>query len=285
MAAILKQTSVRLRTTSVIEAGLPVVLVAVGLLSEDPMVWLGALVFAFAALLAVVLGGAYALDGLARRSTERIQGPRTKPPPRRREVLETTRSMFIAATLAAWPLSMWVLGHPTGLVWDLSHTPFTPLSITVVMVLGVFGMDAWLYWKHRLLHTRLLFPFHKNHHHFRDPTPLTGFAVGSVEAFLTFWPTLLLCIPQAVHWVPVYWPLVFGFIGLNLYLHSGVTYRWIEATLPKVYLNTSAFHNVHHSHVKANFGESMYLWDVICKTRLEDVKCAPPPGPVGSALK
>jgi sterol desaturase/sphingolipid hydroxylase (fatty acid hydroxylase superfamily) len=271
MASIYKRRRVRLTVPAIVEGGLPVALVAVGLwFSESPVVWLSSLGAAFAILLAVTLGGAYGLYQLSLRSRQRIQGPRRRPPPLMRETLETTRSMFIAATLAAWPMSMWYLGHPTGLVWDLTPTGFTPLGVTVVMLLGVVGMDAWLYWKHRLLHTRPLRPFHKNHHHFRDPTPLAGFAVGSVEAFLTFWPTLLLCIPEAVHWAPVYWPLVLGFIALNLYLHSGVTYRWIEATLPKVFLNTSAFHNIHHSHVKANFGEAMYLWDVICKTRLED---------------
>jgi lathosterol oxidase len=143
------------------------------------------------------------------------------------------------------------------------------------MLLGVVAMDAWLYWKHRLLHTRLLFPFHKAHHHFRDPTPFAGFAVAPVESLLTFWPILLLCVPGAVHWAPMYFALVVGFVVLNLYLHSGVTYRFVEATLPRLFLNTSAFHNVHHSHANANFGEAMVLWDRICKTRLEDVERAP----------
>lgn len=273
MAAIHKRGQMRLSLPALIDGALPGVLVAVGLsFSDSPAIWLGSLAVAFAGLLVVVLGGAYVFHRLSLRSEHRIQGPRRKPAPLVREALETTRSMFVAATLAAWPLSMWWQGQPTGLVWDLTPSGASPIVVTLMMLLGVVGMDAWLYWKHRLLHTRLLFPFHKNHHYFRDPTPLAGFAVGSLEAFLTFWPTLLLCIPQAIHWAPVYFPLVIGFIILNLYLHSGVTYRWVEATLPKAFLNTSAFHNIHHSHVKANFGEAGYLWDVICKTRLQDVE-------------
>ena len=72
----------------------------------------------------------------------------------------------------------------------------------------------------------------------------------------------------------MYFGLVGAFVTLNLYLHSGVTYRWVEATLPRVFLNTSAFHNVHHSHANANFGEAMFLWDTICKTRLDDAHVA-----------
>jgi lathosterol oxidase len=115
-----------------------------------------------------------------------------------------------------------------------------------------------------------LFPFHAAHHQFRDPTPFAGFAVAPFEALLTFWPILLLCVPAFTHWAPLYFSLVAGFIGLNFYLHSGVTLGWAERLLPKLSLNTSAFHNVHHAHVKANYGEALTLWDRICKTRLDD---------------
>ena len=260
---------------ALIDGALPVALVAAGLIfAESPATWASCLGVAFAVLAAAVLGSAGLFHWMSTRIGDRIRGPRRKAPPMMREALETARAMFIAAALAAWPLSMWRLGRPTAMVWDLTPTGATPLGMVIMMLLGVVAMDAWLYWKHRLLHTRLLFPFHKSHHHFRDPTPLAGFAVAPVEALLTFWPILLLCIPEAVHWAPMYFALVVGFVALNLYLHSGVTYRWVEATLPKVFLNTSAFHNVHHSHANANFGEAMFLWDVICKTRLEDVERA-----------
>lgn len=250
---------------------LPLVLVALGVSAfERPTVWLACLGVAFAILCTAVLGGAGLFHGLTLVTGRRIQGQRRKSPPLWREAAESARAMFIAATLAAWPLAMWRLGQPTAMVWDLAPTGTTPLQMVGMMLLGVVVMDAWLYWKHRLLHTRLLFPFHKAHHHFRDPTPFAGFAVAPVEALLTFWPILLLCIPEATHWAPMYFALVVAFITLNLYLHSGVTYRWVEATLPRAFLNTSAFHNVHHSHANANFGEAMFLWDVICKTRLED---------------
>ena len=40
--------------------------------------------------------------------------------------------------------------------------------------------------------------------------------------------------------------------------------------VPKTGLNTSAFHNIHHSHAVVHFGEAMTIWDRICKTRLAD---------------
>ncbi|MEZ4447167.1 MAG: sterol desaturase family protein [Polyangiaceae bacterium] len=273
MDAVQERARARLAWATVIDGVLPLALVAVGVLgSESPLTWLACLAVAFGGLCLVVLTAAGLFYALSLRTGARIQGERRKAPPMLREAAETARAMFVAATLAAWPLSLWRLGHPTAMVWDLTPTGTSPLQMVVMMGFGVVAMDAWLYWKHRLLHTRLLFGFHKAHHHFRDPTPFAGFAVAPVESLLTFWPILLLCIPQAVHWAPMYIALVVGFVVLNLYLHSGVTYGWVEATLPRVLLNTSAFHNVHHSHANVNFGEAMILWDKICKTRLEDAR-------------
>ena len=94
--------------------------------------------------------------------------------------------------------------------------------------------------------------------------------MGPFEALITFWPVTLICIPEATHWLPAYVALVVGFVTLNFYLHCGVTLRPVEASLPRLFFNTSAFHNVHHSHANANFGEALYLWDRLCRTRLRD---------------
>jgi len=108
--------------------------------------------------------------------------------------------------------------------------------------------------------------------------------VGPFESLLTFWPIALLSFPAARHWAPLYFGLIAGFILLNFYLHAGVTWRWLERTLPRAFVNTSAFHNIHHSHADANFGEALTLWDHICRTRLgdRDRRASPPAGvPVG----
>jgi lathosterol oxidase len=144
------------------------------------------------------------------------------------------------------------------------------LSVSLQTIGGVFVLDAWLYAKHRLLHTRPLFPFHRGHHVYRDPTALAGFAVGPMEAVMTFWPLLLVAIPQAKHYAPFYFSLVVGFISLNYYLHCGIRIEPLERLLAPLLLNTSAFHNIHHSHADIHFGEALTLWDRICRTRISD---------------
>lgn len=257
---------------NVVDMLLPLALLAAGALHpERSALWFACAGVAWAALLTVVLGGAALVHALSLRApTEaRIQGVRTRPALIAAEAFESTRAMFIAATLAAWPLTQWQLGRATGMVHGLDALAargFTPVSMTLVTLGGVVVMDAWLYWKHRLLHTRWLFSFHKAHHAFRDPTAFAAFAVAPVESLLTFWPILLLCWTEAVHWLPLYATLVLGFMLLNFYLHCGVTVRWVERILPRALFNTSAFHNLHHARAMTHFGEALTVWDHVCGT-------------------
>ncbi|MFZ6179637.1 sterol desaturase family protein [Nannocystis pusilla] len=236
---------------------------------QGPVLWYKSLLLAFAAVGGLVLLGAGAATLFSAGRGQRIQGPRRRSALLGRSAGDTALAAWIAACFAAWPMARADAGEPIGLVWSLAEAG--GLSAVVWQtLLGVLVLDAWLYWKHRLLHTRLLFPFHRGHHVYRDPTPFAGFAVGPVESVMTFWPILLVAFPWATHFGPTYVALVVGFVLLNYYLHCGVTFRALEATLPRLFVNTSAFHNRHHANAEVNFGEALTLWDHICRTRAED---------------
>lgn len=241
-------------------------LFGIGFLHPSPWFFYDSLWRVFLAILVPLHSLSYVAYRVSERRGERLQGERRKPPPILREAAETTRAMFVVACLAAWPVGMARMGLPTGMVWTLKEMGL-PLWLVGLQVLGgIVVIDAWTYWKHRLLHTPLFFSFHRPHHAFRDPTPFAGFAVGPLETLLTFWPLLLICWPQAKHFAPMYFSAIVGFVCLNLYLHCGVTFRVFERILPKVGLNSSAWHNVHHSDVHVNFGEVSFVWDRFCKT-------------------
>ncbi|MFN8310754.1 MAG: sterol desaturase family protein [Chitinophagales bacterium] len=201
----------------------------------------------------------------------RIQGQRKKNPALISEALGSLRAMFIVACMAGWPVGLYRMGIPTGLVWSVEEMGLSWWMVVLEMWAGIILVDAMTYWKHRLLHTRALFAFHKHHHTYRDPTPFSGFAVGPVETLLTFWPLLLVCFPVAKHFAPLYFTAIGGFVLLNLYLHCGVTFSFLEVWLQRIGLNSSGWHNVHHCDVNANFGEVSYIWDKICKTSREDL--------------
>ncbi|MBP6608314.1 MAG: sterol desaturase family protein [Deltaproteobacteria bacterium] len=253
-----------------VEVAAVVVMSAAGLLCPQGVVlWYRALLTGFVGIGGFVLIGAALVTLVCERQPERLQGKRRKPPLLLREVRDTTLAAWMAACFLAWPLARLWAGEQTGLVWTLAESG-GGLRTFLQTGAALLVLDAWLYLKHRLLHTRLLFPFHRGHHVFRDPTALAGFAVGPVESVLTFWPLSLLAIPQAVHYAPLYFSLVVGFIWLNFYLHCGVSLRFLESTLPRLLVNTSAFHNRHHANAEVNFGEAFTIWDHVCKTREQD---------------
>lgn len=270
----------RYRVHRIIDGVVPFVVVLVGMLHPSPAIWYTSFALCFAVLAGFVLTGAGLSLWAARHVGTRIQGPRRRPAPIRKEALETALAMWVFAALAAWPLTQYRVGASMGLVFDPAEVGLSVCQVVGMTLAGILVLDAWLYWKHRLLHTRALFGFHRQHHVFRDPTPFAGFAVGPVESLLTFWPILLVCIPAFVHWAPLYLGAVLGFVILNFYLHCGVTLKPLEATLPRAMVNTSAHHNIHHSHASVHFGEAMTIWDALCRTRLED---RPGTQPVGGA--
>jgi lathosterol oxidase len=237
---------------------------------QGPRAFYLALLTGFAGIAGSVLAGAAFVTWISERRAERLQGPRRRPTLAWRGARDTALAAWIAACLLAWPLARLQSGVPTGLTWSLAEAG-GGLRAFLQTAGALVVLDAWLYWKHRLLHTRWLFPFHRAHHAYRDPTAFAGFAVGPVESLLTFWPVVIWAHPRAVHWAPLYFGLVFAFVWLNFYLHCGVASRLLESTLPRMFVNTSAFHNRHHANAEVNFGEALTLWDHLCKTRESDV--------------
>ncbi|UJR82972.1 sterol desaturase family protein [Sandaracinus amylolyticus] len=257
------------------------VLVLAGLLCpQGPARFYGAMVIAFVGITCVLLPGAALFTWLSERSPSRLQGPRRLPTFAWRGTKDTLGATLVASCLLAWPLARLRAGEPTGLVWTLEEAGGLG-TVVLGNLFALVALDAWLYWKHRLLHTRWLFPFHRAHHGYRDPTSYSSFAVGAVESLLTFFPIVLLAFPWAPHYAPVYFALVAGFVTLNLYLHCGAQSRLVEAVLPRLWLNTSAFHNRHHADASVNFGEALILWDHLMGTReaarLDQAKSASSP--------
>lgn len=223
------------------------------------------LAIGFGGIAAVVLGAAALVTLAAEARPTRLQGPRRRPPLIARGVRDTAVAAYVAAALLAWPLARVRVGLPTGLTWSLARAGGA-LTLAWQLFVALIVLDAWLYWKHRVLHTRLLFGFHRLHHVYRDPTAFAGFAVGPVEALLTFWPVVLVALPQTPHYAPVYFTLVAALILFNLYLHCGVAVGLFEAILPRLLINSSAHHNRHHANADTHFAEALTLWDHLLRT-------------------
>eukprot|EP01060_Flectonema_neradi_P014811 TRINITY_DN21464_c0_g1_i1.p1 TRINITY_DN21464_c0_g1~~TRINITY_DN21464_c0_g1_i1.p1 ORF type:complete len:287 (+),score=21.31 TRINITY_DN21464_c0_g1_i1:58-918(+) len=188
------------------------------------------------------------------------------------EIWEMTTAAFVAATLSAWPMGKYRLGEDLACTSDLevaSHGFGREVGFVIIALkmLGVIlAADAYLYWKHRILHSRSFYVFHKSHHQFFNPSPFAGFAVAPVEALITFGPILMFCIPEFAFYTPVHMPGIFIFVFLNFYLHAGYRVPLLEKVLPVFFINTSSFHNAHHEKTHTHFGEMLTLWDYLLGT-------------------
>ena len=267
---------------AVVHAAVLLAQVAAGLLySPAPALWLRAYLELSAALCAGVLGASLLARAACSRLGARLQ-PTAAPSSALAEALESCRAMVVFAGFAAWPRMLLALGRPTALHFSLADAqPEAPASVALycAKLLAVTLLtDAYMYFKHRLLHQGPLFVWHKKHHSFPNPSPLASFAVAPVEAVLTFWPVLFLCLPQAPVWAHAYALWTAGFVALNLYLHSGVRVEGLETALSAVGLNSSSFHNLHHeSGGSTNYGELLYIWDYMLGSG------AHPPAPAPAA--
>lgn len=236
--------------------------------SDAPALWLRSYIeLALGLCVSLVL-----LASTADAAFSRFRRLQARAPPAKRvaEAVESCRAMFVFSGFAAWPRSLLALGRPTALRWTLaSAQPEAPSSLALYALKLLFVtllVDLYMYAKHRALHSRSLFKYHKQHHAFVNPTPFAAFAVAPVEAALTFAPVLALCLPEAPVWAAAYAVWTTGFVLLNMYLHAGVVVPALEA-LRVTGLNTSGFHNWHHEcGGRENFGELLYVWDYLLAT-------------------
>ncbi len=69
---------------------------------------------------------------------------------------------------------------------------------------------------------------------------------------------------------PIYFPMLavvlFCLVVLNIYLHCGYYFDFLEFVLPRFMINSSKFHNIHHEKMRIHFAEFLTLWDFIIGT-------------------
>ena len=187
------------KTAVYIDWAIVVLCVLSGLLHPSPQMYYDSLVRIFIIITVPLFTFAFLIFRFSEKYGNRIQGERNKIPPLLEEAFGSARAMFVVACMAAWPTGMYRMGLPTGLAWTLEEMGLNWWLVILEMYAGIIAVDALTYWKHRLLHTKTFFPFHKHHHTFRDPTPLAFSVYSSVLSFslvlvTTIFPKL---IPKA----------------------------------------------------------------------------------------
>ena len=203
----------------------------------------------------------------------RLQWKKKDPPMYFSEAVETVMCIYIVACFMAWPVTRIRLDEPTAFKETLKEcVPKIFENCVTVAYLGKVFLtlliaDTHTFWKHYFLHNPTFYIFHKSHHKFHNPSTFACFAIHPVEAVWTFWPILLICLPELFFkgfmglYLPIHVPFLAFFSLLNLYLHCGYSIPLLEWVLPKLWINTSKWHNKHHELSITHFGEMLTIWD------------------------
>jgi hypothetical protein len=271
-----KVASARARTlppkvVTAVELAVVLGLPAAGLFaSQGPRVFYGALAQGFALIALTVLAGAALVTFLCERTpralASRIQGPRRGSALLGRGARDTALAAWVAACLLAWPLARMHAGEPTGLVWTVDAAG-GPVALVLQNLGGILVLDAWLYWKHRLLHTRLSSAStrattstatHPARGLRRGPgrgaAHVLARGAGGPARGAPLWPRLLHAGGGLRH--PQLLPA----------LRRGVARPRGAVAAPQS-VNTSTHHNRHHQNADTHFAEALTLWDRLMGTR------------------
>ena len=181
----------------------------------------------------------------------RLQFKKKDPPMYVKESIETVVCIYIVACFMTWPITQIRLGQTTAFKDTLKECvptlfeSFPIIAYLVKVFLTLLIADTHTFWKHYFLHNPTFYVFHKSHHKFHNPSTFACFAIHPVEAVWTFWPILLICVPELFFkgfmglYLPVHLPFLGFFSLLNLYLHCGYSVPFLEWLLPKLWINTS----------------------------------------------
>lgn len=150
----------------------------------------------------------------------------------------------------------------------LGFTPLRPtvLNVVFVFVASMFVFDAWFYWMHRLIHTKLLYQrIHKWHHQVVTPTIWSNNSDTLLDTFfLQSYFLVAIFILPIPFWVLILHKVldqVTGMIG-----HSGYEYfPGKMSRYPSPFIGVT-FHDQHHQHVAYNYSTHFSFWDRVMKT-------------------
>lgn len=193
---------------------------------------------------------------------------RAQEPRERRQALRLTSWRHAVGFVGAEAL-MLTLVLSAGLV---RLAPFSLAKSALTLAAGIAWWELQFYFCHRLLHTRLLFRFHRSHHEETRVHPsLTFSAVETVLLSSGFYLPLALASHafQAVS-IPTLVAVLGGAYVLNVlsHLEGERLSDHVEASFVRHVLNAPRYHARHHSGASGNFGLNAPWFDRLFRTEL-----------------
>lgn len=144
--------------------------------------------------------------------------------------------------------------------WALSPVRLTWWNGLPLLFGSVLLYDAWFFWVHRLLHSRLMYRFHRQHHTSVSPTVWTNHHETVVEALLNqlYYAIIVFVLP--IPWqtlvVQKLYDQISGMLG-----HAGYEHFASPAGRAPWPLGSTVFHDQHHGFFHYNFAHTFSFWD------------------------
>ncbi|WP_321502965.1 sterol desaturase family protein [Breoghania sp.] len=190
----------------------------------------------------------------------RIQPNRRGEKRMKKEIRQSVISLLVTTGCMAGGLYLQYRGLTLFAALELSWW-----SVPVMFLVSILAFDAWFYWMHRFMHTKLMYRFHAEHHRSVAPTVWSTYNDDLVDAFVMqcyyLWAPLVLPIPAAVLIVHRVYDHFNGTIG-----HSGFEFWASPAARAPSPMVCVTFHDQHHSRFKYNFANFFSFWDRLMGT-------------------
>jgi lathosterol oxidase len=186
-----------------------------------------------------------------------------------REIVHSTQTTFIF-TIIAWAILFSPLNQYTLVYKNIDDFPYWWIIISLVLSLIIH--DTYFYWMHRLLHHKRIYKYtHVIHHKSTNPSPWTSYSFHILEAIAEGMILLVLAFILPLHQVTMLLFTIIGFI-INVYGHLGyeIAPKKLRNSFIFKIINTSVYHNLHHSQFNGNYGLYFRFWDRIMKTENPD---------------
>ncbi|WP_109698991.1 sterol desaturase family protein [Chitinophaga deserti] len=186
-----------------------------------------------------------------------------------REIMHSGSSSLVFAII-----SVIVLFTPLK-SYTLLYTDFNAFPlwwVPVSLVLSLVIHDTYFYWMHRTLHHKKLFRFtHKVHHQSVNPSPWTSYSFHILEAIAEGGILVVLAFTLPMHADVLIMFTVVSLI-INVYGHLGyeIMPKGLRNSFIFEIINTSVYHNLHHSKFKGNYSLYFRWWDKLMKTENPD---------------
>jgi len=202
----------------------------------------------------------FAITWLNQRNPERrIQKNRRGEKRMRAEIRHSMASILVTCLMVTVGISAQAQGFAPA-PWAFSWWTAVPLFL-LTMVL----FDAWFYFAHRALHSKLLYKYHALHHRSLAPTVWSNDSIGLVDTALSqgFYAVVVFVVPISPYILLAHrlFDQINGTFG-----HAGFEYFASKTARYPSPLLCTLYHDQHHSEFRYNYGNYFSFWDRLMGT-------------------